>query len=126
MVIAPRLAAGEVVISDRYAFTTFANVMGRGHEFEDWMREVCAHLPRPHLALWADAPPELAVARIRARPNDTNPLDPAYLERLHEAFAAMSQAGELVRLDTSGDVSQPLAEALALVDSLLSPSNATK
>jgi thymidylate kinase len=108
------------VISDRYVFTTFANVMARGQEFEPWMREVCRHLPRPHLALWADAPPELAVSRIRARPNDTNPLDVAYLARLHAAFAAMSAAGELIRLDTSGDVSRPVAQALAQIDALLS------
>jgi thymidylate kinase len=119
-VLAQRLGVGETVISDRYAFTTFANVMARGHEFEPWMREVCCHLPRPHLALWADAPPELAVSRIRARPNDTNPLDVAYLARLHAAFAAMSAAGELIRLDTSGDVSRPVAQALAQIDALLS------
>ena len=126
VIVAPRLAAGEAVISDRYVFTTFANVLARGHEFEPWLRDVCRHLPRPHLALWADAPPELAVARIRARPNDTNPLDPAYLARLHAAFAAMSRAGELVRLDTSGDVSRPIAEALSLIDALIPGHRASK
>ena len=126
VIVSPRLAAGETVISDRYAFTTFANVLARGHEFEPWMRDVCRHLPRPHLALWADAPPELAVARIRARPDDTNPLDPEYLARLHAAFAAMSRAGELVRLDTSGEASRPIAEALALIDGLLPEHNAPK
>jgi len=117
--VGPRLATGEIVISDRYVFTTFANVMARGHEFEPWLRDVCRYLPRPHLALWADAPPDLAVARIRARPDDANPLDEDYLARLHEAFAAMSDAGELLRLDTSGDASRPVAEALALIDGLL-------
>jgi thymidylate kinase len=109
-----------------YVFTTFANVLARGHAFEPWLREVCSQLPRPHLALWADAPPELAIARIRARPDDTNPLDPEYLARLHAAFAAMSRAGELVRLDTSGDASQPIAEALALIDGLLREHSGSK
>jgi dTMP kinase len=117
--VAQRLRAGETVISDRYVFTTFANVMARGQEFEPWMRDVCRHLPRPHVALWADASPELAVSRIRARPDDTNPLDEAYLARLHAAFAAMWMTGELIRLDTSGDVSRPVAEALERIDSLL-------
>jgi dTMP kinase len=126
VIVAPRLAAGETVITDRYVFTTFANVLARGHAFEPWLRDVCSHLPRPHLALWADAPPELAVSRIRARPDDTNPLDPAYLARLHAAFAALSRARELVRLDTSGDASQPIAEALALIDGLLREHSASK
>jgi dTMP kinase len=119
VVVAPRLASGEVVISDRYVFTTFANVLARGHEFEPWMREVCREMPRPHLALWADAPPELAVRRIRARPDDTNPLDETYLARLHAAFAAISAAGDLVRLDTSGDAAAPIAEAFKLIDGLV-------
>ncbi len=126
VVVVPRLAAAEIVISDRYVFTTFANVLARGHDFEPWLRDVCRHLPRPHLALWADAPPHLAVARIRARPDDTNPLDEAYLTRLHAAFAALSRAGELVRLDTSGDASQPIAAALALIDSQLAQHNTPK
>jgi dTMP kinase len=125
-VVAPHLAAGESVISDRYVFTTFANVMARGHDFERWMRDVCHHLPRPHLALWADAPPDLAIERIRARPDDANPLDPAYLARLYAAFAAMARAGELVRLDTSGDAARPIAEALTLIDVLLRERGAAK
>ena len=126
-VVTPRLlASGQTVISDRYVFTTFANLLARGHDFELWLHDVCRHLPRPHLALWADAPPGLAVARIRARPDDANPLDEAYLVRLHAAFTAMSAAGELVRLDTSGDASRPVAEALSLIDRLLTSRTAPK
>jgi dTMP kinase len=118
-VVTPHLAAGETVISDRYVFTTFANVIARDQPFEPWLCEVCRHLPRPHLALWADAPPALAATRIRARPEETNPLDEAYLTRLYAAFAAMAAAGQLVRIDTAGDVESAVSHALSLIETRL-------
>lgn len=119
VVLAPRLADGGVVVCDRYVFTTFANLLSRGHDFEPWMREACGHLPRPHLALWADAPPELAIERVRARPNERRSLNEPYIRGLYDAFAALAAAGELRRIDTSGEPAVAIAEALRLIDAML-------
>jgi dTMP kinase len=116
VVVAPHLSNGEVVICDRYIYTTFANLLSRGHVFEPWMREVCGYLPRPHLALWADAPPDLAVERVRARPHERRTLNEPYIRGLYEAYAALAAGGELTRIDTSGDASTAIAEALELID----------
>lgn len=118
-VLAPHLAAGEVVVCDRYVFTTFANLLSRGHEFEPWMREVCAYLPTPHLALWADAPPDLAIERVRARPHERRGLNEPYIRGLYDAYAALAAAGELTRVYTSGEPASAVASALALLDPLL-------
>jgi dTMP kinase len=118
-VLAPHLAQGEVVICDRYVFTTFANLLSRGHEFETWMREVCAYLPRPHLALWADAPPDLAIDRVRARPHERRTLNEPYIRGLCEAFAALAAGGELTRIDTGGKPQAAIDEALRLLEPLL-------
>jgi dTMP kinase len=123
-VLAPHLAAGEVVVCDRYVFTTFANLLSRGHEFEPWMREVCAYLPRPHLALWADAPADLAIERVRARPNERRSLNEPYIRGLYDAFAALADGGELTRIDTSGDPAAAIDAALRLIEPLL-PENRT-
>jgi dTMP kinase len=119
VVLAPHLAKGEVVLCDRYVYTTFANLLSRGHEFEPWMREVCGHLPQPHLALWADAPAELAVERVRARPNERRSLNEPYIHGLHEAYTALAAGGELTRVDTSGEASTAVTEALHLIDGCL-------
>lgn len=118
-ILAPHLAAGEVVVCDRYVFTTFANLLSRGHEFEPWMREVCAYMFRPHLSLWADAPPDLAIERVRARPHERRTLNEPYIRGLYDAYAALAAAAELTRVDTSGEPSAAVAAALALIDPLL-------
>ena len=118
-VLAPHLAAGEVVVCDRYVFTTFANLLSRGHDFEPWLREVCAYLPTPHLSLWADAPPGLAIDRVRARPAERRSLNEPYIRGLYDAYAALAAAGELTRIDTSGEPATAVAAALALIDPLL-------
>lgn len=118
-VMAPRLVAGEAVVSDRYVFTTFANLLSRGHSFEPWLREIAGHLPTPQLALWADAPPDLAIERVRQRPEERHTLDEPYIRGLYHAFAALAEAGELTRVDTSGEASRAILEAMALVDGLL-------
>ena len=118
-VLTPHLANGEVVVCDRYIFTTFANLLSRGHEFEPWMREVCAYLPRPHLSLWADAPADLAIGRVRARPHERRSLNEPYIRGLYEAFAALAAAGELTRIDTSGAPSAAIQEALDRINPVL-------
>jgi dTMP kinase len=118
-VLAPHLAAGEVVICDRYVFTTFANLLSRGHAFEPWMKEVCAYLPRPHLALWADAPPDLAIERVKQRPHERRSLNEPYIRGLYEAYAALAAGGELTRVDTGGDPEAAIERAVALIEPLL-------
>jgi thymidylate kinase len=117
--LVPHLAAGEVVVCDRYVFTTFANLMSRGHDFETWMREVCAYLPQPHLSLWADAPPDLAIERVRARPHERRRLNEPYIRGLYDAYAALAAAGELTRIDTSGEAADAIAAAFRLIQPLL-------
>jgi dTMP kinase len=115
-VLAPHLEAAEVVVCDRYVFTTFANLLARGHAFEAWMREVCAYLPTPHLALWADAPPDLAIERVRQRPHERRTLNEPYIRGLYDAYAALAAAGELTRIDTGGEPAQAIAAALTLIE----------
>ncbi len=124
--LTPHLANGEVIICDRYVFTTCANLLSRRHEFEPWMCEVCAYLPRPHLSLWADAPADLAIERVRARPHERRSLNEPYIRGLYAAFAALASAGELTRVDTSGDPSAAIQAALHLIEPLLESLQPTK
>jgi len=113
--IRPRLARGEVVVSDRYIYTTFANMVARGHEFEPWVYDICRHLPLPDIALWTVTPPDTALERIRARPNDDCPDEPL-LRRLHHAFALLAAQGATEPVDAAaGEPRMTLSQALDLI-----------
>ncbi len=91
-VIAPALARGDVVLSDRYTDATFAyQGGGRGFDakvlstLENWVH---ADL-QPDLTLWFDLPAEVASARRAAArtPDRFEQLDTAFFDRVRGAYA---------------------------------------
>ncbi|MBA3686403.1 MAG: dTMP kinase [Planctomycetes bacterium] len=104
-VIAPALAAGEVVLLDRFYFSTIAyQAYGLGlpqPEVRAAIRLATGGIV-PELALWFDVDPaEAARRRARARAGEdrieARGLD--YLRKVHDGFAEMASAGEMVRVD---------------------------
>ena len=65
--VMPRLRRGEVVISDRWVYTSHAYAGPRGLTDAEWVRALNRYLPAPHLTICLDVPPEVALERIRAR-----------------------------------------------------------
>jgi dTMP kinase len=65
--VIPRLRRGEVVISDRWVYTSHAYAGPRGLADGAWIRSLNRYLPAPHLTICLDVPPEAALERIRAR-----------------------------------------------------------
>jgi dTMP kinase len=68
--IEPFVAAGGVVISDRYDASSLAYQSvssGRGGATVDWIRSINKHAPRPDLTIVLDVPPDVAAARREAR-----------------------------------------------------------
>jgi dTMP kinase len=66
-VIAPLLAQGKTVLSDRYFYSCLANLHARGYQNAQWITEISAHIPKPDLAFFCDVDVDTAVARVRAR-----------------------------------------------------------
>jgi dTMP kinase len=60
------LAAGSIVLADRYAWTAVAREIARGLEPE-WVAPLYGFAPRPDLVLFFRQEPEAAVARSLAR-----------------------------------------------------------
>ena len=89
--IAPALAAGKVVISDRYEDSTYAYQSGgRGvppahiAALARW----AGITRRPDLTFWFDIAPELGAARIRGRrPDRLEQEDQAFFSRARAVFA---------------------------------------
>ncbi|MDE2290564.1 MAG: MFS transporter, partial [Elusimicrobia bacterium] len=65
-VVLPALAAGKVVLADRWFFTGLARDEVRGSD-RRWLKRLYAFAPEPDLALYYRAPVETAVGRVLRR-----------------------------------------------------------
>ena len=110
-VIEPALAAGEVVLCDRFTDATFAyQGHGRGFDLqvlsllEAWVQaRPDDSLRQPDMTLWFDLPPEVAATRlVAARMPDRFEAQPqAFFEQVSAGYAARARtaAGRFVRID---------------------------
>ena len=101
-VIQPALAAGQVVLCDRFTDATFAyQGGGRGFDtavlaqLETWVQaDDASGLVQPDLTLWFDLPPAVA-ARRRAAARDADRLeseDLAFFDRVRAGYARRAAA----------------------------------
>ena len=121
-VIRPALAAGEVVICDRYVGSTYAyQVGGHGLARADFEAINAAVRPdAPDLTLVLDAPPELGLARSRGRAlgeDRYEGLDLAFHMRVRAAFLELAAADpERVRvIDATRAIAAVADEAAAIL-----------
>jgi dTMP kinase len=120
--IEPALAAGEVVLCDRFTDATFAyQGGGRGfdrtvlEQLEQWVQQG----RQPDLTLWFDLPPAVAAGRraaVRA-PDRFESQDEAFFTRVRAGYAARAQAdpGRFVHIDAErppAEVWQQIERAL--------------
>lgn len=94
-VIAPALAAGRVVVCDRFADSTLAyQGYGRGLDLDLVRRlnEAATGGLRPDLTLLLDLPPEVGLAREGEQLDVTGREPLAFHERVREGFLALAKA----------------------------------
>lgn len=117
--IAPALAAGRVVVMDRYYFSTMAYQGAVGLDVEQLRRENESFAPRPHLTLILDVPPETSAKRIaagRARPSSYEDVD--YLAEVRALFLSFCN-GDVIALDATVSEDELAAEILTRVCAVL-------
>lgn len=68
--INPELEQGKIVISDRYFYSCLANLRARGYTEDCWIYEVAKSITKPDIAFFIDVPVDVAVERVRRRPNE--------------------------------------------------------
>lgn len=118
-VIRPALAAGRVVITDRYYFSTVAYQGARGFDPEALLRRNEAFAPQPDLLVVLDLDPAAGRSRIGARDGQTNQFEQqAELERVRRIFLSL-QKPYLLRLDARRPAADLTGEILAAVDRAL-------
>jgi dTMP kinase len=115
--IAPALARGELVLSDRYFLSTVAYQGARGLDPDALLRANEAEFPLPDLVLLLELPPAVGLARVASR---GAPAEPAFeradfLAHVRAIFAALDRP-YLERVDASGTpdaVEARIAEAVS-------------
>lgn len=124
-VIEPALAAGSVVVSDRYVYSTYAYFLSRGVDDLAWLQAINRHAPTPDLTIAIDVPPALAAERIIARDGSSRKREELDLDRMRvvqEAFRSqpwgVDERYHLVDGTRSREALQH--EILALVDEVVS------
>ena len=69
-VIEPEMKAGKIVLSDRYFYSCLANLRARGFEQDEWIYEIAESVIKPDIAFFFDVPVDVAVTRVRRRPDE--------------------------------------------------------
>jgi len=118
--IAPALARGEIVLLDRYYYSTMAYQGARGADPEAILRENEAFAPVPDLLVILELPVEEALERVRrGRSNGPDLFEHAeYLERVSEQFDRI-QHPALLRLDARQAPEAIASTIVARIDALL-------
>ena len=115
-IIRPALAAGRIVVSDRYDLSTLAyQGAGRGVPLETVasVNQVATGGLRPDLTLVLDVPPEVGAARQRAAgkaPDRFEREDQGFHDRVCRAYRAIEGPG-IRRIDGTGTPEAVLREA---------------
>ena len=114
--IIPALEKGQIVLSDRYFYSCFANLRARGYEEDGWIYEISEAIPRPDIAFFLDVPVEIAIARVRARPEEKDRyIDEDLQHRLRMEYQDICKRNGGVLIDTTMDVEATFSCILAQV-----------
>lgn len=119
-VIAPALAAGRIVLTDRYYFSTAAYQGATGHDPAGIIAENERFAPRPDLVIILEVPVSLGVHRVRDLRGETlNDFEQEdVLTRVAEIFAGL-RGNHIRRVDGSGAAETVHALVMAQVAPLL-------
>jgi dTMP kinase len=127
-VIAPALADGQVVLTDRYYFSTAAYQGAAGHDPAEIIAENEKFAPKPDLVIILETPGSLGIHRVRElRGEILNDFEQEeMLARVAEIFTGL-QGENIRRVDGSGDVEKVHALVMAQVAPLFAgPERAKK
>ena len=117
--ILPALAAGSVVIMDRYYFSSMAYQGALGLDPEEIRVANEAFAPRPRLTLILDVAPHASTERIRASRGVTDSFEGVdYLSKVRQLFLSFV-SDDVVAIDATGSEHEVGARIWEMVEPLL-------
>lgn len=115
--IAPSLAAGKVVILDRYYFSTMAYQGARGFDPAEIRRKNEAFAPRPDLLLILDLDVDTALKRIGVRGDTANEFEKRdNLLRCREIFLSLRNEPFVRVISTVGTPDEVAGQILQVIE----------
>lgn len=111
------LAAGTMVVCDRYLASSIAYGEAQGVDVE-WLTAIQQPLPQPALTLFMDMSPEVSLSRKKAD-RDKFERDMPLLGRVRESYLRQSKAANWVRIDAEADKDAVSANVISAVRSRL-------
>jgi len=110
--IRPALAAGRIIVCDRYMYASFAYQGAQGVDL-NWIRAINRFAEKPDLAIYLDVPAETGLSRIRRKRTVLEKLE--LQRRVREEYLKLVQAGELVLVDSTQAIQKVSEDIYALV-----------
>lgn len=103
-VIEPEMKQGKIVLSDRYFYSCLANLRARGFEQDNWIYEVAESVIKPDIAFFFDVPVEVAVTRVRNRPEEKDRyIDTDLQYKLRKEYVDICTANNGILISTMND-----------------------
>ena len=109
--VLPALDEGNIVISDRYVYSSLAYQGATGLSLE-WIEKINEHALKPDLGVFIDIELETAMNRLKAKKSVME--NTATLQKVRHVYMKFVAKGELVRIDGNRAKAE-VAEALANV-----------
>ena len=116
--IAPKLAEGTDVISDRYLLSS---LVYPGLDLPvEWVASLNQHAPRADLTLLLTLPVDVAVARVAGRAGQPEVFDAREVQaRVHQRYLELAPRVDAIVVDGSGELARVTARLCAAVDAAL-------
>lgn len=106
--VAPALAEGKIVVSDRYVYSSLAYQGSAGLSL-DWIEAVNANALKPDLCVFIDVEPSVVLERLKRKKSVMENLETQ--QKVRDIYLKYVQKGELLQVD--GGKSKPeVLEAL--------------
>ena len=116
-VIEPKLAGGCNVISDRYFYSCIANLNARGFENDQWIYEIAESMIKPDIAFFFDVPVDVAVSRVRSRPEESARfIDMELQYRLRKQYIELCELNGGILVSTEGSLNETFSRVISEVN----------
>jgi dTMP kinase len=114
--VVPALREGQMVISDRYLYSSLAYQGSAGLSLE-WIEAINQHALKPDLALFIDVDPETVLQRLKRKKSIMETLETQ--RKVREVYLKFVNRGDLIRIDGDKPKNFVAEDALSAVSKFL-------
>ena len=116
-VIEPQMAAGRIILCDRYFYSCLANLRARGYKDDKWIYEIAESMIKPDIAFFFDVPVDVAVSRVRSRPEERNRfIDMELQYRLRKQYIELCELNGGILVSTEGSSDETFCRVISEVN----------